>query len=171
MGYILDPHYLGDKMKRNLGKEIEDFIFNFPTEDGNTSPVWRDQLAPEYTSFRIKQLGEREQNRFRFRMIGKLKTVLQWWIADGTDWPLLQNVAIRVFSMAASAAASERNFSTFRFIHSKLHNRFGPEKVKKLVYIKTNAIQMADSKDSPTECYAMDSDEEEVALEVDQSQD
>ena len=80
-------------------------------------------------------------------MIGKLKTVLQWWIADGTDWPLLQNLAIQVFSMADSAAASERNFSTFRFIHSKLCNRFGPEKVKKLVYMKMNAIQMADSKD------------------------
>ena len=24
-------------------------------------------------------------------------TALQWWMADGTDWPLLQNVAKRVF--------------------------------------------------------------------------
>jgi hypothetical protein len=46
--------------------------------------------------------------------------------------------------MAASSAASERNFSTFGFIHSKLQNRLGPEKVKKLVYVKTNTLQMSD---------------------------
>jgi hypothetical protein len=95
-------------MSRNIRKEIEDFIFNFPT-------------------FRIDALGDREQDSFHFKMIGKSKSVLQWWIADGTDWPLLQNLAIRVFSMAASAAASERNFSTFGFIHSKLCNRLSPE--------------------------------------------
>ena len=95
----------------------------------------------------MNNLGEREQDTFRFQMIGKSKTVLQWWKADGTDWPLLQNLAVHVFSMAASAAASEWNFSTFGFIHSKLRNRLGPEKVKKLVYIKTNAMQMSDTKD------------------------
>jgi hypothetical protein len=66
MGYLLDPRYLGDKMKRNLRKEVEDFIFKFPTEDGNMSTARRDQLAQEYMSFRIEQLGEREQDTFRF---------------------------------------------------------------------------------------------------------
>jgi hypothetical protein len=56
---------------------------------------------------------------------------------DGTDWPLLQNLALHV-SMAASSAASERNFSTFGFIHSKL--------MKQLVYIKTNSLQMCCSR-------------------------
>lgn len=101
-------------------------------------------------------------------MIGKSKSVLQWWIADGTDWPLLQNLAIRVFSMAASAAASERNFSTFGFIHSKLCNRLSPEKVKKLVYIKTNAVQMADGL---LDCYENgddNSDNEEELMAVDE---
>ena len=27
--------------------------------------------------------------------------MLQWWLADGTDWPLLQSLTLRVFSMAA----------------------------------------------------------------------
>lgn len=40
--------------------------------------------------------------------------------------------------MAASSAASERNFSTFRFIYSKLRNFDTQEAVMKLVYIKTN---------------------------------
>lgn len=104
-----------------------------------------EQLAQEYKAFRIDALNEREQNTFHFKMIGKSKSVLQWWMVDGTDWPLLKNLVKRVFSMAASSAASERKFSTFGFIHSKLRNRMGPEKVKKLVYIKTNALQMGDA--------------------------
>ena len=85
-------------------------------------------------------------------------------MADSTDWPLLQNLAIRVFTMAASSAASERNFSTFGFIHSKLSNCLSPEKVKKLMYIKTNTIELADS---ITECYESENDESEGVMEVD----
>ena len=107
MGYLLDPRYLGDKMKRNLRKEVEDFIFKFPTEDGNMSTARRDQLAQEYMSFRIEQLGEREQDTFRFQMIGKSKTVLQWWKADGTDWPLLQNCRSCVFDGSSSSIGAE----------------------------------------------------------------
>lgn len=44
-----------------------------------------------------------------------------------------------MFTLAASAAASERNF-----IHSKLRNSLDAEKVRKLVYIKTNMVQMMD---------------------------
>jgi hAT family C-terminal dimerisation region len=40
--------------------------------------------------------------------------------------------------MATTSAASERNFSTFGFIHSKLRNSLAAEKVIKLVFIKTN---------------------------------
>lgn len=141
VAYVLDPRYLGDRMSRTLRKEIEDFIFNFPKVDGSTSEERKNQLASEYTLFRTDSLNEREEKTFRFKRIGEAQSVLQWWITDGTDWPMLRNLAIRVFSMAASAAASERNFSTFGFIHSKLRNRLAPEKVKKLVYIKTNAIQ------------------------------
>lgn len=125
VAYLFDPRYLGDKMSRELRKEVEDFVFNFPTPDGSTCKERMEKLAQEYTAFRIDALNEREQNGFRFKMIGNSKSVLQWW-------------------MAASSAASERNFSTFGFIHSKLRNRLSPKKVKKLVYIKTNMLQMVD---------------------------
>ena len=79
---------------------------------------------------------------FHFKLIGQSKSVLQWWNADGTVWPLLQDLATCVFSMAASSAASERKFSSFGFIHTKLCNRLCPEKVAKLGYIKTNTAQI-----------------------------
>ena len=40
--------------------------------------------------------------------------------------------------MTSSSAASERNFSTMGFIHSKLRNSLRPKTVEKLVYIKCN---------------------------------
>ncbi len=159
IAYVLDPRYLGDRMTRKLRKEIEDFIFAFPTPDGTTSQERKEQLSQQYTSFRIDALNEREENTFRFKIIGETKSCLEWWKADGTDWPLLQDLAIRVFSMAASAAASERNFSTFGFVHSKLRNRLGAEKVKKLVYIKTNASQLEGASSG---CY--DNSDDDVEL-------
>ena len=168
--YLSDPRYLGDNMTRKLRKEIEDFIFQFPTPDGTTSDERKEKLAQEYTAFRIDALEEREKNGFRFKMIGDSQSVLQWWMADGTDWPLLQNIAIRVFTMAAlsaAMAASERNFSTFGFIHSKLSNRLSPDKVKKLVYIKTNTIQMSDS---IAKCYEPESDKSDGMMEVNSEQ-
>ena len=145
VAYVLDPRYLGDGMERKLRKEIEDFIYEFPTKDGTTNDQQKKQMAEEYTAFRIEALNERQQKSFRFKLIGESKTVLQWWLADGTDWPLLQNLAQRVFSLPASSAASEWNFSTFGFTHSKLINRLDQEKARKLVYIKTNTIQMTDA--------------------------
>jgi hypothetical protein len=44
--------------------------------------------------------------------------------------------------MAASSAASERSFSTFGFIPTKLCNHLDAEEVKKLVFIKPNTVQI-----------------------------
>ena len=156
---LLDPRYLGDDMTQRLCNEIEDFIYNFPKNDGTTNKERQEQLAQEYTAFRIEALRERQQNMFRFKLIGQSKSVLQWWKGGGTDWPLLQDLATCVFSMAASSVASKRSFSTFGFIHTKLRNRLGPEKVKKLVYIKTNMIQISgmDLFDYDSDCSSIDS--------------
>jgi hypothetical protein len=40
--------------------------------------------------------------------------------------------------MTCSSAASERVWSIYRFIHSRLHNRLANEKVKKLAFIYVN---------------------------------
>jgi hypothetical protein len=47
--------------------------------------------------------------------------------------------------MATSSAASERNFSTFGFIHSKMRNSLAAEKVQKLVFSKTKYPAVADT--------------------------
>jgi hypothetical protein len=54
------------------------------------------------------------------------------------SWPVHQQIALKVFSLATSGVPSERMVSTFGFVHSKLRNCLSAENVKKLVYIKTN---------------------------------
>ncbi len=78
-------------------------------------------------------------NSFRYQMLSKgSKTVLQYWQTDGCQWADLQSVAVRLFSMATSSVAFERNFSTMGFIHSKLRNSLSAKTVEKLVFIKSN---------------------------------
>ena len=67
VAYLLDPRYLGDGMDRKLRKEIEDFIFGFPTKDGTTNEERKKQLAEEYTAFRVEALIEKQQESFRFK--------------------------------------------------------------------------------------------------------
>lgn len=64
---------------------------------------------------------------------------LQYWSQYGkADYPLLGKIALRLFTIPTSSAASERVWSIYSFIHSKRRNRLGLEKVEKLVFIYIN---------------------------------
>jgi hAT family C-terminal dimerisation region len=67
-----------------------------------------------------------------------MKTPMQYWQKDGAQWPMLQLIAVKLFSMATSSAASERNFSTLGFIHTKARNKLNSETIEKVTYIKSN---------------------------------
>ena len=63
---------------------------------------------------------------------------VNWWNLMSGRYPILSSVAIRILSIPATSAASERNWSTFGFIHSKLRNRLHEERVEKIVYLFWN---------------------------------
>jgi hypothetical protein len=94
----------------------------------------------QYTQWLVKAKQERLKNRFKFKMLkGGTKTVLEYWKIDGENFHALQKVALTVFGIMNSSAASERNFSTMGFVHNKLRNSLGKDGVEKLVFIKSNA--------------------------------
>ena len=50
----------------------------------------------------------------------------------------LEIIARRILSLISSASYCERNWSMYSFVHNKVRNRFGVEKLEYLVYIYTN---------------------------------
>ncbi|CAL8141096.1 unnamed protein product [Prunus armeniaca] len=68
----------------------------------------------------------------------KLRTPANWWKHFGKDTPELTKFAIRVLSLTCSASGCERNWSTFKQIHTKKRNRLEHQKLNVIVYVKYN---------------------------------
>ena len=78
---------------------------------------------------------------FRFKYISKrIKSPLQFWALEGGQWPNLQPLARRLFSLIATSASSERNFSAMGFIHNKVRNRLKHATVDKIVFVRANTM-------------------------------
>jgi hypothetical protein len=138
--YLLDPRHIGDKLPADSRSSLEEVLINSPIDD--VTPIddgRKEKLYIQFTVYFISATKERQVNSFRYQMLSKgSKTVLQYWQTDGCQWADLQSVAVHLFSMVTSSAASERNFSTMGFIHSKLRNSLSAKTVEKLVFIKSN---------------------------------
>ena len=61
-----------------------------------------------------------------------------WNVLGRHEFPSLYLCAQSVNEMITSSAASERMWSIYRFIHSRLRNRLSNEKVEKLAFIHVN---------------------------------
>jgi hypothetical protein len=142
IAYLLDPRYIGDGMPMPFREDIESKIFTHHLDDKDPSPEKKTKIYQEYTSFRSCAMQQRSSNSFKYQMLAvQRSTIFTFWDCHKQDWPMLARLALKVFSLASSSAASERNFSSMAFIHSKLRNCLSPETVEKLVYIKTNNLQ------------------------------
>jgi hypothetical protein len=79
VGYSLDPRYIGDGMSLQISNKIEDFIFAFSNEDGSvTSEEDKVAMSQEYTQWKIKAMMEWSNKLFCFKILGTLKTILQY---------------------------------------------------------------------------------------------
>jgi len=142
LSYLLDPRYIGDGLLTELRTSLEESLINTPVDDITLIDEERkEKLFIQFTAYFITATQERRTQSFRYKMLAKgSKTVLQYWLTDGCQWPELQQIAFKLFSMATSSAASERNFSMTGFIHSKLRNSLSAKTVEKLVFIKSNLL-------------------------------
>ncbi|KAH9273338.1 hypothetical protein BASA83_004337 [Batrachochytrium salamandrivorans] len=169
IAYLLDPVILGKNMLNEHKVRAEDALFEsacrgvvINDENRKEYEAKKEQLFVEYTDWVIKATSDQTKNDFRFKMLSKgTKTCIQYWLIDGLAHPNLREVAINVFSMVASSAASERGFSAMGFVHSKLRNRLSADKVQKLIFIKNNASQLMSTDQVSLDWGSNDSDEEE----------
>ncbi|RLN89474.1 hypothetical protein BBJ28_00021748 [Nothophytophthora sp. Chile5] len=133
LSYLLDPRFAGAGMDAVTRMSVERFLAEWHGTDKVDDVLIELATFPRF----VKELQETTPRQWELLMKGKLK-VYDIWCGLGR-FPLLQSIALRLFRCASSSAASERNFSTHAYIHSKLRNRLAPEKVEKLVHIHFNA--------------------------------
>ena len=70
---------------------------------------------------------------------------ITWWGFHGGDSLHLSTLATRLLSQVASSSSTERNWSTYGFIHSMKRNRLGAEKAEDLVYVHSNLCLLSHS--------------------------
>ena len=63
---------------------------------------------------------------------------LVWWQYHGSAFPTLQSLAIKLLGQPCSSSCAERNWSTYKFIHSLKMNKMAPARAKDLVYVHSN---------------------------------
>lgn len=147
VAFALDPRYVGKNFEccNNIDTKLrlDNIIDEINIRSIRLAPTDSDpSLAnivrnAEFERFRL-YVSQMSEDRLHAINSGAL-SVLSWWKTVQFRFPNLYRVAARVFSCPCSSAASERNFSCFSFIHSKLRTRLSPDRVKKLVFIYANS--------------------------------
>ena len=129
---MLDPRFLGHRLPGPETRFIETKIIGLLPG-----------RAPENVVSELDQLQQLCRSTSwlssprHSMLVNKKISVFDVWNSL-KEFPSLQELAARVFTCVASSSSSERNFSTFGFIHNKLRNSLGWSTVIKLVFIKQN---------------------------------
>jgi hypothetical protein len=144
LSYLLTPRYAAegfyfDDDKLEIAAEIQEIAEKI-------RPNAVEEIRQELILF-LSDMASMSEGR---KQLVRQMTAKQYWtIAGRGKYPKLAEVAIRISSMISSSAISERTWSTFNFIHSRLRNRLTNERVNKLVFIYTNcaSLDKSDSND------------------------
>ena len=134
IAYVLVPRYAAegffkDQDKLDVIQDVEDFADRH--FDGLGLKATEELV--EYISRVSSLTGTRRLN------IMKMDAKQYWNVLGRTDFPILFECAKIINEMICSSEASERVWSIFRFIHSRMRNRLTDEKVTKLAFIYVNA--------------------------------
>jgi hAT family C-terminal dimerisation region len=90
----------------------------------------------------IGKRGAFDSSHLAWRLAGpKMKlSALEWWTMNFSEGEgqSLRSLALRILTIPASSAASERNWSSFGYILDNKRNRLTPERATKLVYLYSN---------------------------------
>jgi hypothetical protein len=133
VSYMLTPKFADegffvDNDRVDVFEQVKKFV-------AIRSPEHAEQAKNEMINFGSKMsdlIGSRKETVF------SMNAKKYWNVFGKREFPSLYICAKSVNEMICSSAASERVWSIYRFIHSRLRNRLSNEKVEKLVYIYIN---------------------------------
>ena len=137
LSYILTPKHAAegfyfDDDKMDIIISVQEFAEKISPRDAET-------IELEFMSYLedMNKLTDR-----RRELIFKMSAKTYWNVVGRDKYPALFKMAQPIVEMIASSAISERVWSIFKFIHSRLRNRLTNERVKKLVFLYTNSVLM-----------------------------
>jgi hAT family C-terminal dimerisation region len=144
ISYMLNPKFavegfFVDNDRIDIMKHVNDFVtMRFP-ELGEKAEEELVQFVSQMSSL----AGSRKES------VMKMDAKSYWNVIGRHSFPTLYLCAREVNEMISSSAASERVWSIYRFIHSRLRNRLSNEKVEKLAFIYVNCaiLDKADQTD------------------------
>lgn len=141
LAYMLTPKYaVNGHYFDNDQTEIIGYAKQFAL---NIQPEIAEKVEQEMIAF-VSKLSNLTQSQQEITFQMNAKTY--WGVIGRREFPSLFLIAKPITEMICSSAASERTWSTFRFLHSRLRNRLSNESVEKLVFVYTNSALM-DKKD------------------------
>ena len=132
VAYLLDPRFVGMGMDSITRTSVEDFVCAWHGQENEAAVV---EEITAYTEY-VQRLETIDPRSVRLLDEGSLSPH-QFWVTR-LRFPMLREVALTAFSSVCSSAASERNFSSHKFIHTRLRNRLSEERVQKLVHVYFN---------------------------------
>lgn len=95
-----------------------------------------EKVLPELTAFINKM---QNLNASRQQTLNNINAIDYWKLIGASEFPNLSKIGLNICGIPCSSAASERIWSTYRFIHTRLRNRLTNDKVEKLIFIYINA--------------------------------
>ena len=129
--YVLHPRYRAESMQENgdVWPEFLQVCTKMLGEDAGSMAVEQFNLYQEGKG--LFGTGMAQQSAARM-------APHSWWKSYGAATPQLQQLAMKILSQPASAAASEQSWSEYDFVHSKKRNRLKSQVASKLVYVHSN---------------------------------
>jgi hypothetical protein len=149
VAYLLDPRFAGAKMSEGDKDMTEQFVADYVALtdenvlielDNDQKRARRGAAYAELDAFYEMIIRWNNTNNPRLdSMMSGSTNPYGFWVSNAEKFPIVSQVAKRVFSLVTTSAASERGFSGEGFVHSKLRNRLKSETVSKLMFVRTNA--------------------------------
>lgn len=133
ISYMLTPKFAADGFY--IDNDKIDIVTQVNKLVSSRFPGLGDQAQDEMIQFVSKMSsmhGARKETVF------KMDSRSYWNIIGQYEFPTLWLCAKTVNEMICSSAASERVWSIYRFIHSRLRNRLANDKVEKLAFVYVN---------------------------------
>ncbi|KAL6587893.1 hypothetical protein OROMI_000871 [Orobanche minor] len=105
--------------------------------------VWDKMLSPDDSlkgdlQLNLYDKAEGELGNLMTKRSRMLRALAKCWERFGHKTPELSGFAIQVLSLTCSASGCERNWSTFKSIHTKKRNRLEHQRLNALVFVKYN---------------------------------